>query len=64
MATPGLASRSGKARERRWRPFDQTQDRLFSTFPWRGSAEEIPSSFPPTLHKTRQAFEKLSGTLE
>ncbi len=32
-ATPGLASRSGKARERRWRPSDQTQDRLFSTFP-------------------------------
>ncbi len=22
-----------EARERRWRPFDQTQDRLFSIFP-------------------------------
>ncbi len=32
-ATPGLASRSGKAREPHWRPFDQIQDRLFSTFP-------------------------------
>ncbi len=30
-ATPGLTSRSGKARERCWRPFDQ--DRVFSTFP-------------------------------
>ncbi len=29
--TPGLASPSGKARERRWRPFDQ--DRVFSTVP-------------------------------
>ncbi len=28
MAAPGLASRSGKARECRGRPFDQTQDRL------------------------------------
>ncbi len=28
-ATPGLASRSGKVRERRWRLFDQTQDGLF-----------------------------------
>ncbi len=28
-ATPGLASRSGKARERRWRPFDEIRTDFF-----------------------------------
>ena len=32
-ASPGLADRSGNTRERRWRPFDQPQDKLVSTFP-------------------------------
>ncbi len=41
MATPGLASRSGNARERRWRPFDQTQDKLFSKFPFMRDEEKI-----------------------